>query len=46
MPDVASESVEKYDYRAVQLIGWGTEAKRGKTSSTLERVTLEVFPQR
>ena len=46
LPDVPSESIEKYDRMLVHLLGWGSEERNGKTSSMLERVQIEVFPQR
>ena len=46
LPDVPSENIKEYDGKQAELLGWGSEERTGKTSSKLERVQIEVFPQR
>jgi hypothetical protein len=46
LPPKPSDDSEKYDNIAVDLIGWGTEARDGKSAEALKRVTLKIYSQR
>ena len=46
LPNVATDSFDEYDDRYVELIGWGKKVATGRTSTSLKKVSLTVFPFR
>ena len=46
LPQVSAANYEKFDYRSVELTGWGSQNALGSGFKKLNRLTLTVFPFR